>query len=189
MFKAIVIGTSAGGLVAAKELLTILEYPYPLPIILIQHLSPSHESYLPNLLSETGHRVFEVDEKIAIEKGKVYVAPPNYHVLIEKDFTFSLTVEARESYARPSIDVTFETASDAYKHQLIGILLTGANHDGAKGLKRIFENEGYTIIQDPKTSYAEEMPASALRLIKPNKILSLKEIGHFLNDLAHKELK
>ncbi|MBI9012769.1 MAG: chemotaxis protein CheB [Clostridiales bacterium] len=185
MFKAIVIGTSAGGLVAAKELLTILKHPYPLPIIIIQHLSPSHESYLPKLLSETGHMVLEVDEKTPIEKGKVYVAPPNYHVLIEKDYTFSLTVEARESYARPSIDVTFETASDAYKHQLIGILLTGANHDGAKGMKRIFVNKGFTIVQDPKTAHAEEMPVSALKLIKPDKILSINEIGHFLNDLVH----
>jgi len=189
MFKAIVIGTSAGGLEVLKELLSIIKHPFPLPIIIIQHLSPNHESYLPKILSHTGHKVLEVDEKISIEKEKVYIAPPNYHVLVEKDYTFSLTVEARESYARPSIDVTFETASDAYKSSLIGILLTGANHDGAQGLKRILDNEGYTIVQDPKTAYADEMPVSAIKLIQPNEILSIKDIGHFLNDLLNKELK
>ena len=184
--KAVVIGTSAGGLEALKVILTIVRKPLNVPIILIQHLSPHHDSYLPNILGFSGHEVEEVSDKLPIE-NKIYIAPPNYHVLIEKDFSFSLTVEERVSYARPSIDVTFETASDAYKGGLLGILLTGANHDGAKGLKTIKENNGYTIVQDPQYSYADEMPLSALRVMSPNNVLDIEAIAHKINELIEVE--
>ncbi len=181
--KAIVVGTSAGGLEALKTLLAIVRKPLNVPIIVIQHLSPHHDSYLPKILGLSGHEIDEVCDKLRIE-NKVYIAPPNYHVLIEKDFTFSLTVEDRVSYARPSIDVTFETASDAYNDGLLGILLTGANHDGAKGLKTIKENNGYTIVQDPRYSYANEMPLAALKVMKPNEVLDIEAIAHKINELV-----
>lgn len=183
MYRAIVIGTSAGGLEALKTVLFKIK-KVTIPIIIVQHLSPRHQSYLPSILSQqTPHTIKEIDEKERIESGIIYIAPPNYHVLIEKDFTFSLTTDERVSYARPSIDVTFETASDAYGRLLIGVLLTGANHDGAKGIETIARNGGYTIVQDPKTAYADEMPTFALERIKPSYLGGLEDIGHHINDL------
>lgn len=184
MFNACVIGTSAGGLEALKSILSKLENSLTCPIIIVQHLSPRYESYLPEILNQCSKiPVVEIEEKEDIQDHYIYVAPANYHVLIEKDFTFSLTTGKRVSYARPSIDILFETAADAYKENLLGLLLTGANHDGATGLKRIHDQGGYTLVQDPKSAYAKEMPESAIKLFRPNQILELDKIGYELNKI------
>lgn len=115
-----------------------------------------------------------------IEPGTVYVAPPNYHLLIERDKTVSLSVTERVNFSRPSIDVLFESASDAYGDRLIGIVLTGANSDGAKGLKKIKENGGLAIVQDPLCSEASLMPESAIRAGPVDHILSLEKITELL---------
>lgn len=181
IYSAIIVGTSAGGLEACKCLLNQVK-KITRPIIIIQHLSPSHESYLPVILGQGGFEVYEINDKMKIE-NKIYVAPPNYHVLIEKEGYFTLTVEDRVSFARPSIDVAFETAADAYKSQLVGILLTGANHDGANGLKVIKDLGGMTMVQSPQEAYADEMPLSALRIMEPDYVLPLEEIRLKINEI------
>lgn len=183
-YAAIAIGTSAGGIEALKAILKGIDKPLSVPIVIVQHLSPRHESYLPSILAQvTGHNVKEIEEKERLESGWIYIAPPNFHVLVEKDETLSLTVEKRVCYARPSIDVMFETAADAYREKLIGVILTGANHDGALGMKRIKELGGYTIIQNPERAYSSEMPYAALGEIDPDAILDIEEIGAHISTL------
>ena len=125
----------------------------------------------------------EADEKEKIEYGKVYFAPPNYHLLIEKNKTFSLTIDERVNFARPSIDVLFESAAEAYTNRLIGIVLTGSNDDGTKGIKRIKEYGGLAVIQDPATAESAYMPASAMAAIIPDYVLSLEDITGLLTKL------
>jgi len=132
-----------------------LDKEFPLPIIIVQHISPETDNYLPSLLDNLKKiKVKEADEKEIPQKGVAYVAPPNYHLLIEGDRSFTLTVGERVNYARPSIDVLFETAAESYLDGLIGIILTGANNDGSQGLKKIKEiftrhNTRYKIIISP----------------------------------------
>jgi len=110
----------------------------------------------------------------------VYIAPANYHLMIENNKTFSLTIDEYVNFARPSIDVLFESAADAYKNKLIGIVLTGSNNDGAKGIKRVKEYGGLAIVQDPETAESPTMPASAIAAVQPDYILSLEKIVQFL---------
>lgn len=181
-YKAIVIGSSAGGLQAAKTLLKGLKSTFRLPIIIAQHISPHSNNYMAQYLdSISAMHVKEADEKECIEKGHVYIAPPNFHLLIEENQTFSLTVDDKVNYARPSIDVLFETAAFAYKKSLIGIILTGANNDGAQGIRMIKAKGGYTIAQNPETAEVNVMPQSAIDTGCIDQILDLDEIIQWLN--------
>lgn len=180
-YEAIVIGVSSGGMNALKIISSTLPTHFNLPIIIVQHLSAHSDSHWIKLLNEKSRlNVKEADEKEKIEKGNIYIAPPNYHLLIEKDKTFSLTIDERVNFARPSIDVLFESAAEAYKNKLIGIVLTGSNSDGTKGIKRIKDYGGLAIIQDPNTADSEYMPKSAIAAIKPDYIVSLEEIVELL---------
>lgn len=180
-YEAIVIGVSSGGMNALKIISSTLPAHFNLPIIIVQHLSAHSDSHWIKLLNEKSRlNVKEADEKEKIEKGNIYIAPPNYHLLIEKDKTFSLTIDERVNFARPSIDVLFESAAEAYKNKLIGIVLTGSNSDGTKGIKRIKDYGGLAIIQDPNTADSEYMPKSAIAAIKPDYIVSLEEIVELL---------
>ncbi|MFV5701281.1 chemotaxis protein CheB [Flavobacterium sp. XS2P12] len=180
-YEAIVIGVSSGGMNALKIISSALPVNFSTPIIIVQHLSAHSDSHWIKLLNEKSLLdVKEADEKEKIVKGTIYIAPPNYHLLIEKDKTFSLTIDERVSFARPSIDVLFESAAEAYKNKLIGIVLTGSNHDGTKGIKRIKECGGLAIIQDPKTAESAYMPKSAIDAIEPDYILSLENIVELL---------
>ncbi|MES2852111.1 MAG: chemotaxis protein CheB [Bacteroidota bacterium] len=180
-YEAIVIGVSSGGMNALKIISSSLPVHFNLPIIIVQHLSAHSDSHWIKLLNEKSHlNVKEADEKEKIEKGNIYIAPPNYHLLIEKDKTFSLTIDERVNFARPSIDVLFESAAEAYKNKLIGIVLTGSNSDGTKGIKRIKDCGGLAIIQDPNTADSEYMPKSAIAAIEPDYIVSLEEIVELL---------
>jgi two-component system chemotaxis response regulator CheB len=180
-YEAIVIGVSSGGMNALKIIFTALPADFSIPIIIVQHVGAHSDSQWINLLNEKSDlNLKEADEKEKIEKGKAYFAPPNYHLMIEKDKTFSLTIEERVNYARPSIDVLFESAAEAYKKKLIGIVLTGSNHDGTKGIKRIKECGGLAIIQDPKTADSAYMPKSAIAAIEPDYILPLEDIVQLL---------
>jgi len=183
-YHAVVIGSSAGGLNALKLLFSDLDAKFRLPVIIVQHISPDSENYLIHILNDLKKlRVKEADEKEKPERGSAYVAPPNYHLLLEPDQTFSLTIDERVNYARPSIDVLFETAAEAYQEKLIGIILTGANNDGSKGLKRIREMGGLTIVQDPDTAEVDSMPRAAILTSVVDHIMTLKEIALFLNSL------
>lgn len=176
-FQSIVIGVSSGGLNAMKYMFSFLPKSFKIPIVIVQHLSPRTDGHWIKILNEKSNIVIkEADEKEKILPGFVYIAPPNYHLLIEKDYSFSLTIDERVNFARPSIDVFFESAAEVYNKSLIGIILTGSNNDGSKGIKRIKECGGLTIIQDPATAESPFMPASALKTIKPDYILSLEEI-------------
>jgi len=181
-YKAIVIGASAGGLHALKALFTRLEDAFSIPIIIVQHISPTAENYLIHILNETGKlKVKEADEKEVPSSGHAYLAPPNYHLLVETDHTFTLTIDERVNYARPSIDVLFETAAEAYKEQLIGIILTGANADGSRGLKKIHELGGLVIVQDPESAEVDSMPRAALKATPVDHVVTIEEMARLLN--------
>lgn len=183
-YRAIVIGASTGGIEAIRAILTPLHVGFAVPIVIVQHLSPHSDNYMVTHLNGTCRiNVMEAEEKEKILPGSVYIAPPNYHVLLEKDETLSLTVEPKENYSRPSIDILFESAADAYGNSLIGIILTGANSDGSKGLKRIKELGGLAIVQDPKTAVASLMPKAAIEVTAVDYILSLNEISKKLIEL------
>jgi len=176
-YDAIVIGASSGGMNAMKVMFPLLPKDFNTPIIMVQHISPRSEGHWIALLNEISNlEIKEADEKELISKGIIYIAPPNYHLLIEKDKTLSLTIDERVNYARPSIDVLFESAAEAYQNKLIGVVLTGSNNDGANGLKRIKESGGLTIVQQPKTAESPFMPASAIDIAAPDYILDLEDI-------------
>jgi len=189
-FEAVVIGSSAGGMEALRKVLSILPENFNIPIIIVQHLNPNSESYLPEYLSRyCSLMVKEVEEKEKLEGGKVYISPPNYHTLLEKDGSFTLTVEERVSYARPSIDVLFETASDAFGKRLIGIILTGANSDGSYGLMKIKKNGGIAIVQDPDTAEVDMMPRAAIERVAVDYMLKLEDIGKLLENLQYARME
>jgi two-component system chemotaxis response regulator CheB len=183
-YKAIVVGSSAGGLNALKSLIGNLNKSFSIPVIIVQHISPDSENYLVHILNELKRlKVKEADEKEIPKEGFAYVAPPNYHLLVEPDHSLTLTVDERVNYARPSIDVLFETAAEAYRDKLVGIILTGANNDGSMGLKKIKELGGVAIVQDPVTAEVDSMPRAAIQNCKVDYILSLEEIAALLNTL------
>jgi two-component system, chemotaxis family, protein-glutamate methylesterase/glutaminase len=185
VYEAIVIGVSSGGLSALKILVSRLPKDFNTPIIIVQHINPLSESQWIKLLNgKSNLEIKEADEKESIEPGNVYIAPPNYHLLIEKNKTFTLTVDERVNFARPSIDVLFESAADAYRNKLIGIVLTGSNNDGTQGIKRIKEYGGLVIIQDPKTAESSYMPASALAAVQPDYVLPLEGIVNLLLEIT-----
>lgn len=191
-YKAIVIGTSAGGFEALLKILKRLPKDFSLPIIIVQHLSPDSDNYMTRHLNSVCEiYIKEAEEKEKINKSCVYIAPPNYHLLIEENFTLSLSSEEKINFSRPSIDVLFETAAYAYKSDLIGIILTGANSDGSKGIKLIHDFNGLTIVQEPKTAYVDTMPLAAINETKIDYVLSLDEIGELLIkiDIEQKEAK
>jgi two-component system chemotaxis response regulator CheB len=180
-YEAIVIGVSSGGMNALKFIFSTLPADFSIPIIIVQHVSARSDNEWINLLNNKSNlTIKEADEKDKIETGNVYIAPANYHLLIETDKTFSLTIDEHVNFARPSIDVLFESAAEAYKNSLIGVVLTGSNNDGAKGIKRIKELGGMVIIQDPKTAESSTMPESAIATVQPDYILSLEEIVQLL---------
>ena len=184
-YRAVVIGASAGGIEAVKNILIPLKESFAAAIIIVQHLSIYSDGYMPKYLDEVCQiNVKEADDKEKILPGNVYIAPANYHMLVEKDETLSFTVEPKVNYSRPSIDVLFDSASEVYKNELIGIILTGANSDGSKGLKKIKELGGITMVQDPATAEADFMPKSSIKIAEIDYILSLDKISKKLIKLV-----
>jgi two-component system chemotaxis response regulator CheB len=180
-YEAIVIGVSSGGMNAMKVIFSLLPKDFNTPVIIVQHIGAHSDSLWVKLLNDKSNLpIKEADEKEKIENGKVYFAPPNYHLLIEKDRTLSLTVDERVNYSRPSIDVLFESAAEAYTDKLIGVILTGSNNDGTNGIKRVKECGGLAIVQNPETAESAYMPKSAIAAIKPDYILSLEGITELL---------
>lgn len=180
-YEAIVAGVSSGGMKALKGLFSLLPEDFRIPIIIVQHVSPYSDNHWIELLNAKSKlTIKEADEKEKIKEGNIYIAPANYHLLIERNKSFSLTIDERVNYARPSIDVLFESASDAYGDKLIGIILTGSSNDGAKGIKYIKENGGMAIAQDPETADSPHMPKSAIEATKPDYVLPLENIVELL---------
>jgi two-component system chemotaxis response regulator CheB len=180
-YKAIVIGTSAGGLAALSKLFACLPARFLLPVSVVQHIGPTANGFRYTYFNnECPLAIKEADEKEKIRPGFIYFAPPDYHLLIERDETFSLSIDARVNYSRPSIDVLFESAAYAWSSGLIGILLTGASSDGAHGMRLIKEHGGLTIAQDPATAEYPVMPQAAIDAGVVDRVMTLKEIGEFL---------
>lgn len=183
-YKAVVIGGSAGSFSVVSKILAKLNPDFKLPIIICMHrLKHVRSGLVESLNIKSNIPVVEPFDKQKIESGKVYIAPSNYHLFIEFDNTFSLSTEAVSNHSRPAIDYTFSSAATSFRGKVIGIILTGANKDGALGMKHLHAKKGYTIIQDPKTCDVETMTKSALALFKPNEILSPEQITSFLNKL------
>lgn len=180
----VVIGGSWGGLRASLSILSGLPAGFPVPVILVLHRLRNFESDLQGLFrKKLSLQVQEVEEKEKIRPGCVYIAPSNYHVLIEKDQTFSLDVSEYENYSRPSIDVTFKSASEVFGPSTAGILLSGASKDGSQGLKQIKEKGGMAFVQEPKEAEVDTMPLSALNIMPDCRVLTLKKIHEFLFSL------
>jgi two-component system chemotaxis response regulator CheB len=161
--EVIVIGGSAGALDALLVVLAALPAAFAIPIVVVIHLSPAQPSLVPALLARaSGRPVHEIEDKLPLERGAVYVAPPNYHALLESGGTLALSVDDPVHHSRPSIDVLFESAAEAYGPALAGVVLSGSNEDGADGLRRIRERGGIAIVEAPATAVCPAMPAAAL---------------------------
>ena len=183
-FDAVVIGASAGGLNALSTVLSSLPKSFALPIFIVQHVGAKSQGLLSKVLADkTGLAVKEADDKEEIAAGQIYLAPPDYHLFVEQDRTLALSIDEKVNYSRPSIDVLFESAAEAYKDKLIGIILTGASADGARGLSMVAKKGGLTIVQDPETAEVSVMPAAAIGVVRADQILPLEQIGPFLGEL------
>lgn len=179
--EAIVIGGSAGALDALIAILPGLPAGYPIPIAVVLHVRPEGAPLLvPVLASRCALAIKEAEDKEPFAPGTLYIAPANYHLLVERDRWFSLSVDEHVHFSRPSIDVLFESAADAFGAGLLGVLLTGANEDGARGLAAIRTAGGTTLVQSPDTAQARTMPEAALRLHRPDEVLPVAEIGAYL---------
>lgn len=162
-YQLVVVGGSTGSISVTSDILAALSVDFPIPIIVVLHRQPVADTYLTQLLQRNSNlTVKEADEKEYVGHGIVYIAPANYHLLVERDLTLSLTVGPKVMFSRPSIDLLFETAAWATNGRLIGILLSGANRDGVAGLQRIQQMGGITIVQTPATAKAREMPQAAI---------------------------
>lgn len=183
--QAIVVGCSAGGLSAMEVLFAALDPALPQSIAVCCHTGSASVALMCALLaSHATLPVEEARERAPLRSGMIYVAPSGYHLLIETSRRFSLSVDERVSYARPSIDVLFESAAEAYRESLIGVLLTGANSDGAEGLARIRRCGGLAIVQDPEDAEVPTMPRAALELGGADHCLPLAAIAPLLNRLC-----
>ncbi len=182
--SAVVVGASAGGVEALLSLFTELPGDYGLPVVVVLHLPDGRESLLPDLFARRlALRVKEAQDKEALQPGTLYFAAPGYHLCIEADGSFSYSREEPVHFSRPSIDYLFESAADVYGSQLLGILLTGANQDGAAGLYTIKQRGGVTVVQDPQEAQVATMPEAALTLHQPDYILPLRGILALLTEL------
>lgn len=173
----VVIGASLGGLVALQRLLSALPVSFGPPIAIAQHRLADHDSRLLQLLArECALPVVEPNDKLAIEQGHVYLAPPDYHLLVDRG-TLCLSVDEPVTYARPSIDVLFESAAEAYGSATVGILLTGSSDDGAAGIAAVARVGGRTFVEDPTTAESAVAPRAAIARTKPNHVLPLPAIA------------
>lgn len=184
-FEIVVIGASYGGLSALQTLLPELAPEFPLPVVVVQHRRKEADDGLCEYLRRRSRLpLAEPNDKEVVEPGRVYLAPRDYHLMIEKSI-FALSTESPVGYARPSIDVLFETAADVYRERIIGVILTGANRDGARGLAKIKALGGLALVQDPQSAESSAMPEAAIAAAPVDKILPLAEIAPYLNELCY----
>jgi len=183
-YRMVVIGASAGSLDSILKIVAAVQEAVDVAFVVVVHRGKSGDSILADLLSsQTALVVKEVEDKELILPGTIYIAPPDYHLLLENEYTFSLDASEKVNYSRPSIDVTFESAALVYGPALVGVLLSGANADGAVGLKTIADAGGFTIAQQPATAEVGYMPQQAINITKVSVILEGEDIGTFLRTL------
>ncbi|ABE50854.1 chemotaxis protein CheB [Methylobacillus flagellatus] len=185
MIRAVVIGASAGGVNAMLKLFHRLPARYPMPIVALLHMQHMRDSRLPELFQHHLRMpVKEAEDKEEIAPGTLYFAPPGYHLAIEHNLQFSLSCEAPLHFSRPAIDILMESAADAYADTLLGILLTGANPDGAAGLRAVKQAGGLSVVQDPDEAEIDYMPRAAISLQQPDLVLRLADIEQLLISLG-----
>jgi two-component system, chemotaxis family, protein-glutamate methylesterase/glutaminase len=185
--EAVVIGASAGGVEALGMLLPALPADLAPAVIAVLHLPADSPALLVELFAgRCAVPVREAADKEPVEPGVIYFAPPNYHLLIEVERTFALSVEEPVNYVRPAIDLLFESAARAYGDQLLGVMLTGANSDGARGLARIRSAGGRAWIQQPEDAAAAAMPLAALRIAGADEVLTLAQIRSRFTGFGHR---
>jgi two-component system, chemotaxis family, protein-glutamate methylesterase/glutaminase len=188
-YSVVAVGTSWGGLAALTKLLGDLPTDFKIPVVVVQHRSKDSERLLVHLLQDaTELTVCEIEDKDPLTQGTVHVAPANYHVLIEDGYC-SLTIEEPVRFSRPSIDVMFSSAADTYGSAAIGVVLTGANEDGARGLAHIVKRGGLALVQDPKTAEIPIMPEAAIRAVPTGEVLPLDALAPRLVGLSLESAK
>lgn len=186
-FKAVVVGASAGGVEALGALLAPLPQGFPLPICVVLHTPPDRESVLPELMRQRSVlAVCEAESGMTLAPGTVYFAPPDYHLLVEQNATLSLSSEEPVLFSRPSADVLFETAADAFGEALLGVVLTGASADGSRGLRAVIDAGGRGLVQAPQEAYARTMPESAMALCPEAECLPVAAMARYLEELAQR---
>ncbi|WP_395329126.1 chemotaxis protein CheB [Novosphingobium sp. BL-8H] len=184
-YEAVVLGASAGGIQALKSLLSALPARFGLRMAVVQHIDPSSTGYLAEIFAKDCKlAVTEAEDKSDFLGGTVYVSPAGYHLLVEPDRSLSLSVDEKVNYCRPAIDPLFESAADTFGPGLIGVVLTGANRDGASGLQYIRARGGRTIVQDPATAESPSMPRAALDAGPVDDVLPLSDIAALLGRLG-----
>ncbi|NJO03625.1 MAG: chemotaxis protein CheB [Bacteroidia bacterium] len=186
-YRAIVIGGSAGSFQVISKILSTLPADFELPIIMCLHrLRHVRNGFVEALNIKSTINIQEPVDKETIKKGKIYLAPANYHLSVELGNTFALTTEELVNNSRPSIDIMLQTAAYAYRQRLVGILLSGANKDGAYGMKQISDKGGLTVVQDPQDCLIDTMPSSAMQVTNIDYVLKINEIVDFLLQLDKK---
>ncbi len=184
-YKAVVIGVSTGGVSALKQILPGLPQDFPIPVMVVTHITPTADDGLAVLLNSLSSIIVkEAADEDMLTPGTVYLAPANYHLLVERNGTLALSVDPPVNFARPSVDVLFESAAEVYGPALIGTILTGAGNDGSNGLFMIKRTGGITIVQDPEDAEMDSMPKKAIELLTPDYLVSLKKLPALLIKLA-----
>lgn len=182
---ALIIGGSAGSLDVLLKVLPSLNFLLSFPVIIVLHRKPGTDNILTSLLSsKTKLPVKDLEEKEEINSSTIYIAPSDYHLLIENNKTFSLDHSEKVNYSRPSIDVIFHSAAEVYKENLVCLLLSGSNNDGIEGLKNVKANGGRAIIQNPLSAAVSYMPAQAALNVNVDAVLEIEEIADYINQLS-----
>jgi len=183
-YKALIIGGSAGSFQVIVYILSHLPKDFPMPIFLSLHrLKHVRTGFVEALSIKSNIKIVEPNDNELPKNGIAYLAPANYHMLINIDKRISLSISKQINHSRPSIDLSFQTAAEVYKNKIVGVILSGANKDGAKGLQEISKYKGCTVIQDPNDAQISTMPNAVLDLFNPDKILKIKELSDFINQL------
>lgn len=184
-YSVVVLGVSTGGVEALKRVLPVLPAHFPLPLVVVIHIAAGSGDSLARLLNAMSEiEVKEADEGELIKGGVAYLAPPNYHLLLEANGQLALSTDALVNFARPSIDVLFESAANSFGAGVIGVVLTGAASDGAHGLAAIKRAGGFAIVQDPADARMASMPKSALALTAADRVVNLQQLPALLEQLA-----
>ena len=184
IYDLIVVGGSNGGMDAFMTILSGLSHDFQVPVVFVLHQQRGVQTLLPDILARHTHlAVVEPVDKEEIAKGHIYVAPPDYHLLIEPGGTFGYSYSEPINFSRPSIDMLFETAAEAYDNRVVGVLLTGANQDGAKGLAAIKNRGGLAVVQNPETARSTEMPQAGIDFGCNEHIINLDKIASYLNSI------
>lgn len=183
--RAVVLGGSAGAVRALGEILPALPAGARVPVIVVVHLSPRRESLLPSIFgARCPLPVREPEDKEPVAAGTVWIAPPDYHLLVERDGAFALSLEPPVNFSRPSIDALFESAADAYGPDMLAVVLSGANEDGAEGARRVREAGGWVVVQDPEEAESRAMPEAALRVARPHLRADLATIARIVGAIV-----